>query len=167
MVFPEPVIGAMEPQRVKPRVAEQHFQIRARGRVAVEDRRDIFAHRLSQTNHRQLVWLRRSSAVSSTPVSATWTGATRLETNVYTATAVISMASFRRWSNRILLRYLSPKLGNTTTINFPAFSGRLPTSTAATVAAPDEIPINNPSSSAKRRAILIASSLETWITSEM
>ena len=58
-------------------------------------------------------------------------------------------------------RYLSPKLGSTTTISLPANSGRRATLTAATTAAPEDMPQKIPSSRAKRVAILIDSSLLT------
>ena len=52
-------------------------------------------------------------------------------------------------------------------LNLPAFSWRFATFKAATTAAPEEIPTNNPSSRGSRRAMLMASSLLTVITSSM
>ena len=49
----------------------------------------------------------------------------------------------------------------------PAASGRRAISSAATTAAPDEMPDNRPSSVASRRAISIACSLETFTTSSI
>lgn len=58
-------------------------------------------------------------------------------------------------------KYRSPKLGRITAINFPAFSGLLATSTAAAVAAPEEIPTSKPSFRASCLAISTASLLDT------
>jgi hypothetical protein len=52
-----------------------------------------------------------------------------------------------------------------TTINLPLFSGLLATSTAAQVAAPEEMPAKMPSSLANLRAVAPAFSLVTWIIS--
>ena len=54
-----------------------------------------------------------------------------------------------------------------TTISLPAFSARRATSTAAQIAAPDEMPTSSPSSFAERRAIAKASSFFTWMTSSL
>nr|AFK43679.1 unknown [Lotus japonicus] len=62
-------------------------------------------------------------------------------------------------------KYLSPKLGNTTAISFPAFSGLFPTCNAAAAAAPEEIPTSKPSWRATCFAVSTASSLDIAITS--
>ena len=62
-------------------------------------------------------------------------------------------------------RYLSPNDGRMQQINFPWFSGLFATSKAAKAAAPEEIPLISPSSSASFLAVPIASSLLTWIIS--
>ena len=50
--------------------------------------------------------------------------------------------------NKTVDKYLSPVSGNTTTINFPLFSGLAATCNAANAAAPDEMPAKMPSSRA-------------------
>src|SRR6266496_893633 len=54
-----------------------------------------------------------------------------------------------------------------TTISLPAFSGWRATLSAATTAAPEEIPTSRPSSKGKRRAISMASSLVTVMIASM
>jgi hypothetical protein len=49
----------------------------------------------------------------------------------------------------------------------PAFSSRWATRNAATTAAPDEMPTSRPSSLARRRAMAIESSPDTWMISSM
>ena len=62
-------------------------------------------------------------------------------------------------------RYLSPNDGSIQQISLPLFSGLFASSIAAKAAAPDEIPLINPSSRANLLAIPIASSLLTFIIS--
>mmetsp|Transcript_8454 Transcript_8454/g.24168 ORF Transcript_8454/g.24168 Transcript_8454/m.24168 type:complete len:228 (-) Transcript_8454:338-1021(-) len=64
-------------------------------------------------------------------------------------------------------KYLSPKLGMTTTMSLPSYSGSFPRSTAACTAAPEEIPVSRPSSLASLAAMAIAASLLTFFTSSM
>ena len=44
LMLPQPMRHAIEPDGVQSRIAEHHFERGARGRVAVEDRLDVFAH---------------------------------------------------------------------------------------------------------------------------
>ena len=64
-----------------------------------------------------------------------------------------------------LERYRSPKSQMMDTINFPALSGRAATCRAAQVMDPLEIPAKVAYSRASRRAVAMASSLETRMTS--
>src|SRR5208283_2210712 len=89
------------------------------------------------------------------------------ETDHGIATVGRARACCRRCSNKMLLRYRSPNDGKITTISLPAFSARAATFSAATTAAPDEIPTRSPSASGSRRAILIASSFVTVMISSI
>ena len=64
-------------------------------------------------------------------------------------------------SNKVVLMYRSAVSGNTTTISFPAFSSRPPTSTAAIAAAPEDIPAKIPSCRASFLAMSNASPFAT------
>mmetsp|Transcript_92169 Transcript_92169/g.134713 ORF Transcript_92169/g.134713 Transcript_92169/m.134713 type:complete len:223 (-) Transcript_92169:696-1364(-) len=75
--------------------------------------------------------------------------------------------SSRRFENSAVDRYRSPNEGMTHTMRFPSMPGREPSSTAASTAAPDEMPHSTPSSLASRRAIVIASSEATCMTSSI
>mmetsp|Transcript_57218 Transcript_57218/g.136435 ORF Transcript_57218/g.136435 Transcript_57218/m.136435 type:complete len:388 (+) Transcript_57218:348-1511(+) len=66
--------------------------------------------------------------------------------------------------NSAVERYRSPKEGMTATMRFPAIPGRLPTSSAAVTAAPEEMPHRIPWAP-RRRAISIATGPVTFTTS--
>lgn len=57
-MLPEPVIDAMKPQCMKAGITQEHLQVGPRSGIAFEDRREILANRLSQTDHLGGLWPR-------------------------------------------------------------------------------------------------------------
>ena len=93
-----------------------------------------------------------------------WNGGTKYWRPAWSANKTLSLTAMPWHSslnaeNRGEDRYLSPKLGKTTTIVFPADSGLTAILLAAVTAAPDEMPQKMPSSFANRFAMCIDSSL--------
>src|SRR5580704_14302335 len=50
VMLPEPMCDAMSPDGVQPRIQQHHFELGARGRVAVENRLDVFPHSAHNTH---------------------------------------------------------------------------------------------------------------------
>ena len=73
--------------------------------------------------------------------------------------------SSRRFWKSAVDRYRSPKEGMMHTMRLPSMPARDPSWMAAVTAAPEEMPHRTPSSLARRRAMAMAVSDGTWMTS--
>ena len=132
-VLPQPVMDAIPPQRVQSGVEQHDLQPRARRGIALQHRGNVFAHEAEVRNHS--LYRHRLSRLRRHFV------AQLLEEHA----AQVALAERRAARPRSACRH-SP--------------ARSATRNAATTAAPDEMPISRPSSTARRRAMTSASSLE-------
>jgi len=107
--LPEPVIDAVKPERVQAGIAKQDLEVRARGGIALEDGADVVANGLEEGKQVGVrLWASGSGlqvTARSGPKLAPKDGASLGQHRLHqTATACISCASLRRFSNNTLLK---------------------------------------------------------------